>query len=287
MAARDLDGLQAVAKLCVSAGAQAIVVETDTGEATEVQRLADRAVERFGRIDIWVNNAGIAAFGRFTETPIDVHDQVIRTNLMGYIHGSHAAMKRFLEQDAGTLVNVVSMAGFAPTPLATSYSASKYGNRGFSEALRIELGGHPRIKICDLHPAFVDTPMLGHVANYTGRELTPLPPVVGVDRVARKIVSLAERPREFNPMGLTFPLAVGFHSLAPSVFRWSVARGAKAYLSLSPRTGRTSGTLFTGATRGGPAEGGLRSPGWRIAVAAVSLAGATGAALWAARKRRE
>ena len=206
---------------------------------------------------------------------------------MGYIHGAHAAMTLFLRQDAGTLINVVSMAGWAPTPLAASYSASKYGNRGFSEALRIELAGHPRIKICDLYPAFVDTPMLEHVANYTGRGIAPVPPVVGVERVARKIVSLAERPRAFNPMGLPFPLAVGFHSVAPGAFRWTVGRAAKVFLARAPVSPRTSGAVFTEVPGGAPQVGGLKSPGLRVGVAVASLAAAAAAgAVWLARKGR-
>ena len=285
LASRELAGLQPVAEACLEEGARALAVETDTGDAASVRRLAARAVEAFGRIDVWVNNAGVAAFGRFADTPIEAHDQVIRTNLMGYIHGAHAAMAQFLKQDAGILINVVSLAGWAPTPLASSYTASKFGNRGFSEALRIELGGHPRIKVCDVYPAFVDTPMLEHVGNYSGRRLTPIPPVLAVDAVARKVVSLAERPRDFNPVGVTFALTVGLHSLAPRLFRWTVARGTKGFMALSAPTARTDAALFAASPRGGPTEGGLRSAPWRAAIGAACVAGTLAGALLLARRR--
>jgi short-subunit dehydrogenase len=286
LAARELAALQAVADECVAEGARAAAVETDTRDGGAVRRLAERAVEEFGRIDVWVNNAGVAAFGRFADTPLEAHDQVIRTNLLGYVHGAHAALNLFLRQEAGILINVVSLAGWAPTPLAASYTASKFGNRGFSEALRIELGGRPRIKICDVYPAFVDTPMLEHVGNYSGHRLVPVPPVVSVEAVARKIVSLAERPRAFNAMGVVFPVSVAFHALTPRLFRWTVSRATQAFLALSPPAARTDAALFTAAPGGGPASGGLRSPAWRAVVAGASAAAALGGVLWLARRRR-
>ena len=282
LASRDQAALQPVVDQCAAQGARALAVETDTRDDQAVRRLAARALEAFGRIDVWVNNAGVAVFGRFEETPAEAHDQVIRTNLMGYIHGAHAALPVFLEQDAGILINVVSMAGWAPTPLAASYTASKFGNRGFSEALRIELGGRPRIKICDVYPAFVDTPMLEHVGNYSGHRLVPVPLVVAVDAVARKIVALAQRPRDFNPIGVTFPAAVIFHALTPRLFRWTVARATKVFLAVAPRAPRTDAALFTPST-GGPASGGLRSPAWR---AAFGVAAVTAGVVWLARRRR-
>jgi short-subunit dehydrogenase len=285
LAARSAEGLEDVVEECIERGALTEAVEADTGRAEDVRRLAQHALDAFGRIDVWVNNAGVAAFGRFTDTPIDAHDEVIRTNLMGYIHGAHAAMEVFFQQDAGVLINVVSMAGWAPTPLAASYSASKFGNRGFSEALRIELSGHDRIKICDVYPAFVDTPMLDHVANYSDRFLKPVPPVVKVEAVARKIVSLAERPKAFNPVGIAFPMAVALHSLSPRLFRWTAARVVAMYEGAAAPRSRTDGALFEPST-GGPTRGGLRSPGLRIVAVSGAIAVMAGLRWMMRRPRR-
>src|SRR6185369_7358476 len=76
-------------------GAEAIAVEADVSEKDEVQDVAKQAIKRFGRIDVWVNNAGVGAVGRFDEIPLNEHDQLIRTNLMGVIYGSSAALKHF------------------------------------------------------------------------------------------------------------------------------------------------------------------------------------------------
>ena len=114
LASRQREALEPVVKACRAEGARALAVEADTGDAEAVARLAQQALAAFGRLDVWVNNAGVAAFGRFVDTPVQAHDQVVRTNLMGYVHGAHAALPIFLAQDAGVLINVVSMAGWAP-----------------------------------------------------------------------------------------------------------------------------------------------------------------------------
>src|SRR5690606_32663764 len=111
-----------------------------------------------GRIDVWVNNAGTGAVGLFEDTPIDAHDQVLRVNLMGYLHGAHAVLPHFKRQGEGVLVNLLSLGAWAPTPYAVSYTASKYGLRGYSEALRAELHDWPGIRVCDIFPSVVDTP---------------------------------------------------------------------------------------------------------------------------------
>jgi NAD(P)-dependent dehydrogenase (short-subunit alcohol dehydrogenase family) len=97
LAARRGEALEEVAAECREAGAPAaIAVPTDVMNAGAVRHLADTAAERFGRIDVWVNNVGA-----FTETPVEAHDQVIRPNLMGYLHGAHAVLPYFLHRGRG------------------------------------------------------------------------------------------------------------------------------------------------------------------------------------------
>lgn len=277
LAARGGDELDAVVRECTQRGGVASAVPTDTGDPQAVATLVEQArVAGGGRIDIWVNNAGIAVFGRFLEVPVDAHEQVIRTNLLGYLYAAHAVLPIFRAQGGGVLINVVSMAAFAATPLASSYSASKAGNRGLFEALRTEFAGlDPSVHICDLYPAFVDTPMLEHTANYEGKRITPVPPVIAVERVARKIVSIARRPRAVTSLGAAFPVATGLHAILPAVFRWSVGRAARTYLDLAPAAGKTEAGLRGNTPGSYRTEGGLRSPATRVAavVGAVAIFG--------------
>jgi short-subunit dehydrogenase len=290
LAARSADALEEVVRECAELGGEAIAVPTDTSDPAAVRALSERAVEfGGGHIDIWVNNAGVAAFGRFLDVPIEAHEQVIRTNLLGYLYGAHAVLPLFRQQGGGVLINVVSMAAFAPTPLASSYSASKSGNRGFFETLRTEFAGSdPNIHICDLYPAFVDTPILEHTANYEGKQIKPVPPVIAVEKVANKIVSIAKRPRAFTAMGAAFPVATFFHAAAPGLFRWSVGKAARTYLALAPGALRTEAGLHAASPGSHDAEGRLRSPKARaLGVGLVAAVGLIGGALLLRRRSRD
>ena len=86
LAARREAVLRAAAAACEHEGGRALPVPTDVGDPEAVRQLAQRAVEAFGKIDVWINNAGVGAVGAFVETPIEAHDQVVRTNLLGYVH---------------------------------------------------------------------------------------------------------------------------------------------------------------------------------------------------------
>ena len=96
---------------------------------------------------------------------------------------------------------MISIGGCAAAPLAASYSASKFGLRGFSRALRAELRNLPEVHVCELYPTFVDTPGISHGANYTGKNLRAMPPLLDPHKVAAAIVSLAHAPRNELWMG--------------------------------------------------------------------------------------
>src|ERR1700691_4246027 len=106
LAARRRRALKDVAKECEQKGAKALVVETDVSNPEEVSELAQRAVDKFGRIDVWVNSAGVGAVGQFDETPLEEHAQVIKTNLLGTIYGSSEALQQFPQHGHGGLINV-------------------------------------------------------------------------------------------------------------------------------------------------------------------------------------
>ncbi|AUX78009.1 MULTISPECIES: SDR family oxidoreductase [Sinorhizobium] len=277
LAARDAVALQRVARTCRDLGAAVLVVPTDVTEADAVKELAAKALS-FGRIDVWFSNVGVGAVGRFQETPIEAHEQVIRTNLIGHVNDAHAAIPVFLKQGHGTFINMISLGGFASTPFAAAYSASKFGLRGFSEALRAELAEEPDIHICDVYPTFLDTPGVAHGANYTGRRLSVPPPVYDARRAARAIVRLAERPRSSVTVGAVADLARLAHFLAPNTTSRVLARLTSSYLRRAPRAERSNGNLFRAPPNAGGIEGGWRSER-RVPIAAVAAAALVGLAL--------
>lgn len=169
---------------------------TDEKEMLSVFQLAKVAVKKFGGIDVWIDNAGVLAAGTVDDIPAEVNEDVIRTNLLGYIHGAQAVLPIFKQQGHGIIINNISVGGWIATLYMAAYCTSKFGLRGFFESLKGELKPFPHSHVCDLYPAFLDTPGIQHAANYTGKHLRPAPPVYDPLLVARAIVRLIQNLRE-------------------------------------------------------------------------------------------
>ena len=223
LAARREEALRDVAQVCTGRGARAHVMPVDVTDAGAVEDLAAQTVQRFGRIDVWVNNAAVTLFGRFEETPLRDFERVIQTNLMGYVHGARAALPRFREQGAGVLINVSSVVGTIGQAYASAYVSSKWAIRGLSECLRMELADAPGISVCTVLPASIDTPIFQHGANYTGRAVQAMPPVHPAADVAAAIVELASRPRREVFIGASRILLEAGHGLAPGLIERTMA----------------------------------------------------------------
>jgi NAD(P)-dependent dehydrogenase (short-subunit alcohol dehydrogenase family) len=277
LAARGSEALEAVARKCRSIGApNAIAVRTDVTDAEAVRNLAARARSLTGAIDVWVSNVGVGAVGSFLETPIAAHERVILANLVGHMNDAHAVLPVFLQQGRGVFINVISLGAFASTPFAAAYGASKYGLRGFSEALRAELAGRPAIHICDVYPAFIDTPGISHGANYIGRALTAPPPVYDARKVARAIMEVAQRPRASTTVGGAANVIRLVHFLAPQLTTNLAAFLMQAYFARAKKVPRTDGNLFSPPARAGGIDGGLRSARPKLALMATGLIGIAG-----------
>ncbi len=210
LAARREDALRRVAKECERLGGRAIAVRADTTDEAQVEEVARRAEQEFGRLDIWVNNAAVLSLGSFEDTPSASFRRVIETNLLGYVHGARAAMKRFRVQRAGVLINNASQFSKIGAPYQSPYITAKFGVRGLAEALRQEVVG-TKIHVCLVLPEAVNTPVYQQAANYTGRAVEPIPPVLAPERVARAILRCALSPRA--------EVHVGAGGLVPRVMR--------------------------------------------------------------------
>jgi short-subunit dehydrogenase len=220
LAARREAELQKAAATCGAIGAEVLPFVADVTDAGAMQSLAQATVERFGRVDVWVNMAGLSLWGRFEDIPPDAQARLIQVNLTGVINGSHAAVRAMLDGGGrGVVINVASFAGRMPVPFSAAYTASKYGVAGFTGALRDELAVRSHIAVSAVYPTFVDTPTDLHSANYTGRTLRPLSPVLSPERVATAIVGLAMRPRRALHIGLQHAMAPGYMLVPESIGR--------------------------------------------------------------------
>jgi short-subunit dehydrogenase len=285
LAARNGAALEEVAARCRAAGGTATPVPTDVTDIRAVRSLADRAATELGAIDVWVSNVGVGAIGRYQDTPVEAHERVIRSNLLGHMNDAHAVLPIFLRQGRGTFVNMISLGGFAAAPFAVAYSASKFGLRGFTEALRGELANQPSIHICDVYPGFVDTPGLCHGANYVGRKISSPPPVLDPWRVAAAIVRLADKPRPTTLVGSTARMTRFLHGVSPALTTRALARFMSAYFQRAEAVAQSDGNLFEPSQDAAVVEGGLRSAKQRTAAGAI--AGSAAAAIGALALKRQ
>lgn len=273
LAARSREALDAVRAEIEGAGGRAAAFECDVSDEDQVERLAEDVEAALGPIDVWVNDAGVYALGRFEDTPPEVFRKVLETNFMGTVHGARAALRRFGRGRGGTIVNVASLDGRIAAPYAAAYVASKHAVVGFGAALRQELRleGRPDVHVCTVLPATVDTPLFQHAANFTGERVRAIPPVYSPERVARAIVSLAVRPRREALVGTSAHLLSALWTLAPATAERLFARGVRrGHLKAGRATADSVGNAF-GPTRPEARTGGWRRPSRRRRLAAVAI----------------
>lgn len=219
LAARRDGLLDELARQCENRGGTALVVPTDVSVPEDVEQLTREALAEFGRIDVWINNAGVGAIGQFHEVPIEDHAQVVATNLLGTIYGSHQALRVFFEQGAGTLINIASELGRHTVPYYSSYSAAKHGVVALGETLNQELSAAKveSIHVCTILPTAHDTPFFDHAANYTGRETQAPSPLHDPQDVVDAMVRLAQNPKDEKIVGGDGIVKILMKRLVPSM----------------------------------------------------------------------
>jgi NAD(P)-dependent dehydrogenase (short-subunit alcohol dehydrogenase family) len=269
LAARGLADLQKVAASC---GGSPLVVPTDVSVRAEVDELAEAAVDRFGRIDVWVDTAAVMAYGRFEDLPPEVFDQVVTTDLLGSANVARTALRQFRRQNHGTLILCGSLLGHITVPYMSAYSTAKWGQRALSRALRQETRDARDINVCQLVPGSVNTPIYTSAANYAGFVGRPPPPVDTAERMAAAVLKLADKPRRELSVGATNRLIeFGFKTMPPvydALVGSMITRLGLSRRRVSPQ----QGNIFTPAPRveGGPL---------RLGRGAVAAAAATATVL--------
>lgn len=245
LAARSETLLQEIASECESMGAQAIAVATDVSDKESVKNLFETAMSFFGEINVWINNAGVGAIGDFTGTPLEAHEQVIKTNLFGPLYGSYAVLPYFKEKGKGIIINTNSTGAYVGNPFTVSYSASKFGLRGLSEALRFELKNTPEIFVCDIYAGFVDSPAHSHAANYLGKEIKPAKPLVDPESVAKAMIRLAKNPKPSIHLGSQDRLGRLGHLVSPELTGKIMEKVMRVYFGKAKDVPKSDGNVFS------------------------------------------
>ena len=261
LAARRGPVLDALAIQLRAAGGQALVAPTDVSQPGQMQHLAEMAVSRFGRIDVWINDAAVAAIGRFDEVPIEDHARVVDVNLKGYLFGSHVALQRFRRQGFGTLVNVASVEGRLPLAYHASYAATKAAILGLDAALtqELRLGGNDGIKVVSVLPWALDTPFWDHTANYTGH--TPrIPSMDDPDATVDTVVWAALHPAKEYAPGFKAQATLLGDQIWPGLAERAAADVVHhSQFDTAPPAPPTDGSLYAPMDAGTTVEGGARA----------------------------
>ena len=200
LVARSEEALEELTEEITGHGGEAVYVTADVSKREDVRRVAQKAAERFGGFDTWVNNAGVFMYGRLQDVPIDDMRKLFETNVWGLLYGSLEAAKHLKARSdgrfGGALINIGSVLSDRAIMLQGSYSASKHAVKGFTDALRMELEdeGAP-VSVTLVKPSAIDTPYPHHAKNYMDKETEIPPPVYAPRAVARTILHCAEHPK--------------------------------------------------------------------------------------------
>jgi NAD(P)-dependent dehydrogenase (short-subunit alcohol dehydrogenase family) len=247
-AARGVEGLSDLEQLAGTPD-RLVTVPCDVSDPATAPRLVDAAVDRFGRMDVWVNNAAVMSFGSFEQTPAESFRRVIDVNLFGFVNGARAALAQFRKQGSGILVNVSSILGKLTGPDMAPYVTSKFAIQGFSEVLRTELRRTKGIEVCNVLPGGVNTALYRQCANYSGRFVRPLYPLQSPDAVAKVVLKSIRNPRRERRVGKAGRLQLLSHHVSPGIYERVMAVAFPRALFSRARVPVDPGNLFAPVRR--------------------------------------
>ncbi len=215
LAARNERDLEKAVEGIRAGGGRAAYAVADVSVPQQVEAIATTAIAAFGRIDTWVNNAGVSMYGRIMDLPIEDMRRQFDVNYWGTVYGSRTALP-YLARQVGALINVASVLADRAIPLQSNYSASKHAIKAFTDALRMELeaDGIP-ISVSLVKPGSTDTPFFQKARTYMSHEPQPVPPVHAPEVPARAILTCATRPVRDVLIGGAGKMTTVLSTLAP------------------------------------------------------------------------
>ena len=191
LSSRNLQALLEICTELTGRGGKVLAVEADVSLAEDMKRLAERSLAEFGRIDTWVNNAGLSIYGKLTEIPLEEKRRLFDVNFWGVVNGCRAAVP-ILRESGGALINIGSILSERAVPIQGIYSASKHAVKAYTDALRMELEaeGAP-VSVTLVKPAAIDTPFPAHAVSHLSSPPQHAAPVYAPEIVAEAILECA------------------------------------------------------------------------------------------------
>jgi len=255
LVSRDQEDLTRAVREIQERGGRAVHFVADVADQAAMQRVARDVVVQFGRLDTWINNAGVTVYGLIEEVPIEDVRRLFETNYWGVVNGSLAALPH-LRSGGGALINLGSALSDTGYPLQGHYTASKHAVKGFTDSLRLEVekSGAP-VCITLIQPAAIDTPYPQHAKNHLGFEAKHMPPVYAPEVVAKAILHCAEKPERNVLVGGSGKVFSTSEKFAPRLFD-RMKEATSFHGQLTDRPARSGDTLFhprpdDGRVRGG------------------------------------
>lgn len=249
-----------IEELAAELGANALAVTMDVSREEDMARLMAAAVSRFGKVDVWINNAGLGIMGSFTDIPLKDMLRLVDINLLGMMYGSHHALRQFKEQGAGVLINMSSFISSVPLPFGAVYCATKYGIAGMTAGLHLEmeLEDWKDIHVCMVHPWVTDTPWPEHSGNYSGHDIT-LGPVDDPETVIDAVIGLIDEPRESVEIGIKSKAAIVSQHISPLGTEKLNGALLLEMLKAAPPAEKTSGSIHSPRSEGIEVSGNMRN----------------------------
>jgi short-subunit dehydrogenase len=261
---RNEAALAEIAQDIQSRGGMAGHAVADVGDPAAVAAAAEAAIARFGRIDTWINNAGVAIYAPLIETPFDEHERLFRTNYFGVVNGSLAALPH-LKAQGGALITIGSIVSDLQTPVMGAYAASKHAAKGYIDSLRTELtAADAPISVTLIKPSGIDTPIAQHAADHADGAGRLPPPVYDPQLVADAILDAAVRPRRAITVGGAGRAQELFAAHFPALFDRLAPVAATTFTATGEPQPKPS-NLFKGGVRAGHERSGVQ-PGRRFSM---------------------
>lgn len=218
LVARTREALEVAAREIERAGGEALVLPLDVADWNAVEQAADAVVARWGRIDVWVNDAMVSVFSPVKEMKPEEYRRVTEVDYLGYVHGTKAALKHMLPKDEGHVIQIGSALVYRSIPLQSAYCASKAAIRGFTDSLRCELfhdRSHVKLSMVQL-PA-VNTPQFDVVRSRLPNHPQPVPPIFQPEVIARAVLYVADHPTRELWVGWSAVKAILGQKLVPGL----------------------------------------------------------------------
>jgi NAD(P)-dependent dehydrogenase (short-subunit alcohol dehydrogenase family) len=216
--ARGQQGLEAARREVEGAGAQALVLPTDVADESQVEAAAAAVEAKWGRIDVWVNNAMTTIFGPVSALKGEQIKRATEVTYLGAVYGTMAALERMRKRDRGVIVQVGSALAYRGIPLQAPYCAAKHALRGFTDSLRCELlHDGSSVHLTSVHLSAFNTPQFDWALNLVGKRPMPVPPIFQPELAARAIVWASRHRRREVFVGWPAVKAVIGNKIMPGV----------------------------------------------------------------------